>query len=106
MRNKVVFIAVLFLTNQLLFAQFIMPSFRSVNSKSNLIMDLDFTNANSYSGSGTSVYDVMNTSSIAAGLTGSPIFNSYPKSVTFNGTNQYMFCLLYTSDAADEAEPV
>ena len=103
MRNKIVFIAVLFLTNQLLFAQFIMPSLRSVNSKSNLIMDLDFTNANSYSGSGTSVYDVMNTSSIAASLTGSPIFNSYPKSVTFNGTNQYM---LVTSDLSTKFSAV
>jgi Concanavalin A-like lectin/glucanases superfamily len=103
MRNKVVFIAVLFLTNQLLFAQFIMPSLRSVNSKSNLIMDLDFTNANSYSGSGTSVYDVMNTSSIAASLTGSSIFNSYPKSVTFNGTNQYM---LVTSDLSTKFSAV
>ena len=74
-----------------LFAQFLMPSLRAVNSKSNLVMDIDFSNATSYSGSGTSVYDVMNSSSLAATLYSSPTLNTYPKYVTFNGSNQYMF---------------
>lgn len=89
MKNKGIII-VLFLINQLLFAQFIMPSLRSVNSKSNLVMDLDFSNSNSYSGSGTDVYNAVDKATISANLVNAPTFNTYPKSVTFNGTNQYM----------------
>ncbi len=91
MKNKVSIIVVFVLVHNLLLAQFVMPSLRSVNSKTNLVMDIDFSNATSYSGSGVNVYDAMNNSSVAATLTGVPSFNSYPKYVTFNGTSQYMF---------------
>lgn len=73
------------------FGQFVMPSFRSVNSKANLVMDLDFANSLSYSGSGTDVLNVVDGSNSTKGvIVNSPTFNSYPKSVSFNGTNQYI----------------
>ena len=50
---------------------------------------LDATNSTSYSGSGTSWYDISG-NNITTTLVGSPTFNSTsPKSFTFNGTNQY-----------------
>lgn len=90
MKNKVAIIVVFFLANHFLFAQFIMPSLRAVNSKSNLVMDLDFSNATSFIGSGANVYDMTNVLSSAATLYGSPMFTTYPKYITFNGSNQYM----------------
>jgi len=56
----------------------------------NPIIWLDASNSSSYSGSGTTWYDL--TSSAANGtLTGSPTFNSTaPKNFSFNGTNQYV----------------
>jgi hypothetical protein len=81
---------ILILGNNLLFAQFIMPSLRSVNSKSNLVMDLDFSNTASYSGTGAVVYNTIDASTAAANLVNSPTFTSFPKYVTFNGTNQYL----------------
>ena len=91
MKNKVLIIVLVSLTNQALLAQFIMPSLRSVNSKANLVMDLDFSNTGSYSGSGSNLYNVVDKTNISANLVNSPVYTSYPKYVTFNGTNQYMF---------------
>jgi hypothetical protein len=91
MKNKVSILLFFVFANNLLFAQFVMPSLRSVNSKTNLVMDIDFSNARSYSGTGTSVYDATSSSSLAATLYGSTTFNTNPKSITFNGSNQYMF---------------
>ena len=91
MKNKVFIIVLVSLTNHLLLAQFIMPSLRSVNSKTNLVMDLDFSNSNSYSGSGSNIYNLVDKTNISANLVNSPAYSSYPKGVTFNGTNQYMF---------------
>jgi hypothetical protein len=91
MKNKVFILLFFVFAYNLLFAQFIMPSLRSVNSKTNLVMDIDFSNATSFSGSGTSIYDLTNSSSLAATLYGTPTINTTPKSITFNGTNQYMF---------------
>ena len=90
MKSKGTFILILFASN-LLVAQFIMPSMRAVNSKNSLVMDIDFSNAVSFGGSGTSVYDALNSSSLAATLYGSPTINPNPKSITFNGSNQYLF---------------
>ena len=91
MKKKLIFILFFVFANKLLFAQFIMPSLRSVNSKTNLVMDIDFFNTTSFSGSGTNVYDLTNSASLAATLYGTPTINTNPKSITFNGTNQYMF---------------
>jgi hypothetical protein len=94
---------ILILGNNLLFAQFIMPSLRSVNSKSNLVMDLNFSNTISYSGSGNVLYNALDAATSAANLVNSPTFTSFPKYVTFNGTNQYLFV---TSDLTSKFSAV
>lgn len=91
MKNKVLFLVILSLANHLMFAQFIMPSLRSVNAKTNLVMDLDLSNSNSYGGFGSDVYNAVDKTNISANLVNSPVYTTYPKYVTFNGTNQYMF---------------
>lgn len=91
MNKKYLIFFLLVISHEIVCAQFVIPSLRSLNTKNDLVMDIDFSNSKSYSGSGTSVYDAMNTSSLAATIYGSPTYNSYPKYVTFNGSNQYMF---------------
>lgn len=91
MKNKALIIVLFSFTNHVMFAQFIMPSLRSVNSKTNLVMDLDLSNSNSYGGFGSDVYNAVDKTNISANLVNSPVYTTYPKYVTFNGTNQYMF---------------
>ena len=67
-------------------AQFFAPMYSNSVSKNNLIVDYDFQNAISFSGTGTSVSSA-NGKSVPATLNGSPAFFADPGYVQFKPAN-------------------
>ena len=85
MKQLQLFISILFWFG--INAQIMMPSMATLNTKNSLILDYNFGNTNSYSGSGTNVTDLVN--GLSASLVNSPTFVANTNYINFS-TNQYM----------------
>ena len=84
------FFGIFFLLSHLVQAQFFAPAYPNSISKNNLIVNYDFANPTSYSGTGTSVAST-NGTNLPATLSSSPVFYKDPGYLKFNAANsQYM----------------
>mgnify|MGYP002128989463 FL=1 len=81
---------IFFLLSHLVQAQFFAPAYPNSISKNNLIVNYDFANPTSYSGTGTSVAST-NGTNLPATLSSSPVYYKDPGYLKFNAANsQYM----------------
>lgn len=83
-------IIVLFLQSLLVGAQISLPIQQSNIPKNHLVVNFDFSNTVSYSGTGTAVTNIASTTTGTATLVGSPGFVKTLGYTSFNGVNQYL----------------
>jgi hypothetical protein len=87
---KKVLVIVMFLQSIFMWSQITLPIQQSNIPKNNLVVNYDFSNASSFSGTGTAVTNVASASTAAATLLNSPGFIRNLGYVAFNGANQYL----------------
>ena len=83
-------IIVLFLQSLLVGAQISLPIQQSNIAKNHLVVNYDFSNPASFSGTGTAVNNLASTTTGTATLVGSPGFVKTLGYTSFNGVNQYL----------------
>nr|WP_314866990.1 LamG-like jellyroll fold domain-containing protein [uncultured Flavobacterium sp.] len=81
---------VLFLQSILGWAQITLPIQQSNVPKNHLVVNYDFSNTASFSGTGTAVTNLASSSTGTATLSNSPVFMKSLGYVNFDGINQYM----------------
>ncbi len=79
---------VFILINHCMQAQFFAPAYPNAVSKNNLIVNYDFANSTTYSGTGTSVASITGTN-LPATLSNSPVFYKDPGYLKFNAANEH-----------------